>query len=212
MITLHDDLWWPKADTAARRVILRDLDKSLPALLAHTEGRGCVVQAGGNVGSYPIALADHFRQVVTAEPDPLNYECLVRNLQAHDTMKRVTALNAAFGEHMGHCTPIEVEAGNCGAHRVAFANDGTVPVWAIDTLPLTGCDLIALDIEGAELLALKGARDTIERFSPVICIEDKGLSRTYGVPIGAAQEWLAGFGYEQVDEICRDKILKRIAK
>lgn len=209
MIVLHDTLWWPKADVSARRAILRDLDKSLPALLAHTEGRSCAVQAGANVGVYPIALADHFRSVVTVEPDPLNYECLVRNLQALDTLKRVTALNAAFGERAGYCDPIEVEAGNCGAHRVDFSGTG-VQVVAIDAVQIRACDLIALDIEGAELLALKGARETIERFSPTICIEDKGLSRTYGVPIGAAQEWLAGLGYAEVAEICRDKVFRRI--
>lgn len=203
-------MWWPRDDRRARPVILRDVESSIRGLLGHFKGRDLIVQAGGNVGCYPLALADHFRQVVTAEPDPVNFDCLRRNLAARDSLGRVQAHNAALGETAGFCEPVEVEAGNCGAHRVDYGG-GAVPVMTIDDLDLKRCDCLFLDIEGPELLALKGAARTIVNFSPVISIEDKGLSRTYGVPIGAAQEWLAGFGYEEVGEYGRDKIFRRSA-
>ena len=200
--------WWPADDFDARPVIERDCLPSIAALLAHIPGRDCIVQAGANVGLYPVALADHFQSVITCEPDPTNYACLAKNLAARDSLKRVTALHAAFGETEGGCTSLEVEPHNCGAHRVDFAT-GTTPVWTIDGLELDACDAIWLDVEGSELPALKGAAATIERFSPIIAVEDKGLHRAFNIADGALQAWLAERGYSQVDRVGQDKIFRR---
>lgn len=202
-----DGLWWPVADTDARYVILRDRDPDISRLLPHIPGRACIVQAGANVGVYALELAKHFASVVTAEPDPTNYECLKRNLAEHGG-DRITALHAAFGEREGGCETVVVKPNNCGAHRVTFEH-GQTPVWTIDGLELTACDAIWLDVEGSELLALKGAAATIERFSPIISCEDKGLNGHFGIPGGALQAWLAERGYVEIDRIGRDKIFRR---
>lgn len=201
-------LWWPASDVDAQPVITADCAPSIRALLRHVKGRDLIVQAGANVGTYPLALADHFKSVITAEPDPTNFICLVKNLAARDSLKRVVAYDAAFGEEPGVCAPVEVEPRNCGAHRVEFG-DGAVPVITIDSLGLEACDCIWLDCEGSELPALKGAAATIERFSPIIAAEDKGLHRAFGIPDGALQAWLAERGYEQIARIGRDKIFER---
>jgi FkbM family methyltransferase len=206
----HDGFWWPGDDLKARDVITRDCEPAVAAFLKHFSGRDLIVQAGANVGVYPLALARHFNAVYTAEPDPANYECLKRNLAEHDPGERIVALWAAFGETEGGCTPLVVEAANCGAHRVNFAK-GTIPVWTIDGLELTACDAIWLDIEGAELHALKGAAGTIQQFSPVIAVEDKGLHRAYDIPDGAIREWLTAHGYAEVDRIGNDKVFRRYA-
>lgn len=203
-----DGWWWPANDTDARHVITRDRDSDIAALLKHVPGRDCIVQAGGNVGVYALALADLFRSVITAEPDPTNYACLVKNLKARDSLNRVTALNAAFGEKRGGCAPVVVSANNCGAHRVRF-DIGEVPVWTIDDLELTACDCIMLDVEGSELLALKGAAQTIDTFSPIIACEDKGLNAAFGIGRGELQAWLAERGYVEIDRYGRDKIFRR---
>lgn len=201
--------WWPLDDIHARPVIERDCIPSIMALLAHVPGRDCIVQAGANCGVYPVMLADHFRSVVTCEPDPTNWLCLVKNIAARDCHKRVMAFDAAFGEEPGVCTPLVVEPHNCGAHRVNFAK-GPIPVITVDSLNLEACDAIWGDVEGAELPMLKGAAQTIERFSPVLCLEDKGLHRAFEIPDGALQAWLAERGYSQVDRIGQDRVFQRI--
>lgn len=216
LIVNRDGWWWPATDVHARPVLMRDAGNAVPALLKHVSGRDLIVQAGSNVGLFPITLADHFRVVITAEPDHANFACLKKNVAARDSLKRVTVLEAAFGEAEGDCTPTEVERANCGAHRVEFGS-GAVPVWTIDGLLLddleaSACNAIWLDVEGSELLALKGAERTIRQFSPVICIEDKGLHRAFGIPDGALQDWLVELGYEQVDKIGNDKVFKRTAE
>jgi FkbM family methyltransferase len=202
--------WWPCADTQARAVILRDCAPAIKALLEHVGiDRRVIVQAGGNVGVYPVALADHFATVRTFEPDPINFACLIKNLEARDSLRRVVAHEAALGEEPGRCEPVAVDPSNCGAHRVAWGGGSTV-VTTIDAMALRACDVIWGDVEGAELAMLKGAEKTIERFSPVICMEDKGLDRRFfGAPPGALKAWLEPLGYEHVADIGRDKIFRR---
>lgn len=207
MIVQLEGLWWPEADTKGRKAILRDRDRDIALQLAHVKGRDCIVQAGGNVGVYALALADHFKRVVTVEPDPENYSCLVKNLTARDSLNRVDARKAAFGETAGTCRMVAVEADNCGAHRIDHG--GSIPLITIDSLSLTKCDALWLDLEGSELSALKGAVGTIEAFSPVITIEDKGLDKAFGAKRGEAVNWLGLFGYQQVDQLGRDKIFRR---
>lgn len=204
----HFGWWWPAADTDARGVLTADVLTAVPALLKHIRGRDLIVQAGGNVGLFPLALADYFRKVLTFEPDPTNFACLSRNLEARDSLGRVIALPVGVGEARAVAGLHVVSKGNCGAHRLDLAGSG-VEVWTLDELDLPRCDAIWLDIEGGELPALKGAVRTIERFSPVIACEDKGLHRAFGIEDGALQAWLAERGYEQVDKIGQDKVWKR---
>jgi FkbM family methyltransferase len=197
-------------DIDARPVITHDCRAAINRLLTHFGGRDCIVQAGGNVGVYPLELASHFTSVFTVEPDPANYACLKANLAALDHAERVTALHAAFGAKEGACMPLAVHPANCGAHRVTYTDKGNIPVWTIDGLELDACDAIWLDVEGSELFALQGAVDTIERFAPIIACEDKGLDRQFfDVPAGSLQAWLTARGYSQIDKIGNDKVFRR---
>lgn len=55
---------------------------------------------------------------------------------------------------------------------LGFGDGGEeVSTTTIDSLELAGCDFIKLDIEGAEILALYGAVDTINRYRPKILFE-----------------------------------------
>lgn len=207
MITQIDGWWWPEADRRARPVIVGDAAEAVASILKHIEGRTCIVQAGGNVGVYPLALADHFRRVITAEPDPVNVQCLWKNLAARDVFKRVDARQAAFGSETGQCDIIEVEPDNCGAHRIG--SGGKIVVMPIDALGLLACDAIWLDVEGSEYDALMGAQETIARFAPTIAFEEKGLGKAYGVPDGAVGEWLRVRGYAEVARIGNDKVFRK---
>ena len=65
----------------------------------------------------------------------------------------------------------------------------------IDSLDLSECNLIWLDIEGYEVNALKGGERTIDLFHPVIIIEEKGNEVFHGLAPNAAAEWLKASGY-----------------
>lgn len=208
MIVQRDGFWWPEADEAARPALMREVGPAVEEVLRHVRGRLCIVQAGGNVGVYPLALADHFRRVITFEPDPVNVRCLWLNVAARDTFRRIDARNAALGEWFGSCGVEEVEPGNCGAHRIR-PDEGQVVMMPLDGMALIACDAIWLDVEGYELPALRGAQETLERFSPVIIVEDKGHGAAFGCSPEELTAWLQARRYEQVSRVGRDKIFAR---
>jgi hypothetical protein len=51
-------------------------------------------------------------------------------------------------------------------------SDGFIPTFTIDSLNLNSCDAIQLDIENAEYDALIGAEQTINKFRPIIILEN----------------------------------------
>lgn len=135
------------------------------------------IQAGGNVGVFAKELAKHFGCVYTFEPDPTNFHCLALNVGERNVYK----LQAALGVRGMKPVSLTRVPHNCGATMVDENQQGRVPVMAIDNLNLRRLDLLYLDIEGMETAALQGALDTIERFQPIVVVENKGLNKLYGM-------------------------------
>lgn len=182
--------------------IIGSCNAALPVLLQMSNGRGVAVQAGGNVGVMPYLLSKHFGKVVTFEPDAENFACMQRNVSAPNVERRQAALGAEPGR-----AALTRKPDNCGGHYINGGGDA-VAVETIDALNLDACDLIALDVEGMELLALLGACRTIERFRPTIMLEDNGLSERYDIAKGGAQQFLMNrFNYRVAASAGRDVIL-----
>lgn len=76
----------------------------------------------------------------------------------------------------------------------------------IDDWQLKSCGLIALDTEGTEFRALKGAENTINRFRPVLVVEDKGHVARFGDTSEAMNAWIAAHGYREHEKIGQDRI------
>lgn len=207
MIVQKDGWWVPESDRRGFPVFIGDVNESVGRILAHIDGRDCIVQAGGCLGVYAVALADFFQKVVTVEPDPENADCLRKNVKARDSFGRIVMHEAALSDRVAGCKMVEVEPDNCGAHRIE--RGGPIATITIDAMGLERCDAIWLDVEGHELPALQGAVETIDKFSPTIAVEDKGLNAAFGIMPGELQRWLGLFGYQEVDRIGRDKVFRR---
>ena len=203
--TIHalDREWlWPVADKKCRKVIF-DYVVDLQEVIKRCRGRRTAVQAGGNMGVWPWILADEFEQVYTFEPDLRCYELLKRNLEGCSNIKHQ---HAALMDIICYVKIANDKPNNLGAQYVVPHRTG-VPAITIDSLRLESCDLLYLDIEGAELPALLGAENTLDKFHPVVVVEDKGLSSRFGVDMGDAEKWLQKFGYRVVDRPHRDVVL-----
>jgi FkbM family methyltransferase len=148
----------------------------------------------------PKILARYFGEVYTFEPALENFACLERNVDEPN----ICIFPHALGESSGSAGLVDAPD-NCGQSHIADGHG--VRIISIDSLELEACDLIQLDVEGYELSALKGAAETIAKYSPVIAIEENGLSERYGIPRGAALDWLADIGYGVVGMHGRDFIL-----
>ena len=191
---------WPSRDTECKKVVFSETAK-IDKALRHTNGRAVCVQAGGNCGVFPKYLSPLFGTVYTFEPHPDNFHCLASNVPEANVIK----MQAALGERHGmiHMELTEREKTNYGAFYMR--DGGDIPVLLVDDLHLDTCDLIILDIEGAEGEALRGAAHTIRRFHPTLLLEEKGLSVRYGK--ASVEEWCVQQGYTVVDRMLRDIIL-----
>lgn len=175
---------WPVGDEKLAGDIhtLTDLDEHVFPLVEHA---GVAVQAGGAMGMWPKRMAQVFDTVYTFEPNPQSFNCLVHNCQEENIVK----IQAALGDQHSLVTmAFHENPNNYGAYQCK--RGGVIPTFKIDELALDRCDLIMLDIEGYELFALRGAEATIDRYRPVIVLEDKGCSAKYGYNRGDVERHL----------------------
>ena len=197
---LERGLLWPKFDVGAADAVFRTIT-DLDVAYRHCKKFDVAVQAGGNCGVWPAAMASKFATVYTFEPHPINFRCLCANAPSENIIKFNAALGVARGTvGMTH------RPENCGALQVDGA--GSIPTLRIDDLGLDACDLIYLDIEGFEIAALQGAWLTIDQHRPVIAVEDKGMSERYGVKIGEIERWAREvLDYQVVERVNRDLVM-----
>lgn len=199
-------LLWPAWDERCAELTFAEISGTLPQVLAHVRARDVVVQAGGNCGPLVRELAPAFGAVYTFEPDPMNFVALVANTAEFPNVYRCQAALGSERRRVSLAQGDRKFPNNCGALYVA--GDGVIPTLRIDDLGLDRCDLILLDIEGAERSALVGAIGTVTRFRPVVVIESKGLDREfYGEEAGAAERWLKEIGYARAAKVKHDLIM-----
>jgi hypothetical protein len=71
------------------------------------------------------------------------------------------------------------QTNNYGGLGLGDHKDGeAVPVVRIDDLPLPGCHLLKIDVEGMERIVLSGAVKTLERFKPFLYVENDRTDRS----------------------------------
>lgn len=192
---------WPTTDVQGRNFILRE-SRNIPEFMKLIPRRGTCIQAGGNVGVYPRALASYFEHVSTFEPNRENFACLLKNTESQTN---ITKKRYALGEFKSKVGTASHEKGNSGAVHIV-AGDETI-VAPIDDMVLDECDLIWLDIEGYEEPALRGAESTIRRFKPAIIIEENKLAADlHGLKPDAARDWLKRRQYYRAARIGHDSL------
>lgn len=191
--------WWPKGDKECRPAVMSTY-KDADFAIKLCKKRDVVIQAGGNCGIWARYLATKFKTVYTFEPDITNFRCL--NLNA--TAPNIIRMQAALG-HGGPPLSMDLTPKNIGAH--SMGKYGIIPNITVDDLCLPACDFIQLDLEGYEYFALKGAKSTIDAYSPVLMIEDKGHHMKYGLDRSDVVDLAVMMGYEIVKKINRDVIM-----
>lgn len=200
-LQLINGLVWPAHDTQCARVIFEEV-KALEHVYPYVQNWDAVVQAGGNCGVFALALAKKFNTVYSFEPDHDNFVCLAHNTSQEPN---VICMQAALGKGTEAPIAMALQPGNCGAHQVGAA--GQIPVVSIDSLNLPSVGLMALDVEGFEVFALRGAQKTLQRCRPVLLLEMKGIGVQYGWPDEELHFWLTeGLGYRRESKILRDSL------
>lgn len=151
-----------------------DLDL-LTFLLGHCNSQSNVLFVGAHVGSLAIPVARRVKKVVAIEANPVTFELLRMNVVLNG-LQNVELFNFAAGDRNADVAFLasELNSGgssiemNDGKQEEAhiYGNPGQIKVLMkpLDQVFPHACfDLIVMDIEGAETLALKGMDTLIKR-------------------------------------------------
>lgn len=164
------DWLWIKADNGAWDGPKQDWERDHKTrYFEHLRERNVVVTAGANQGMYARLFAPLFRTVYAFEPCPLNFYCLVNNVQFDNVIK----IQGALGSDNGFVRVNASNKENTGMNTVTPEGvDAWIPIFKLDNFNFQELDFLQLDIEGYEIHALNGAIETIKRLKPVIALEN----------------------------------------
>lgn len=167
-----------------------------------------VLDIGGNIGYYSIALAKMRDATIHAfEPIESTYKQFIANAYYNGVQDRVRINNFGLFDKSGELTfyVYKQDFGNASAAIMHEEKENEKIVCKVERLDeyvkaqgVERIDFIKLDVEGAEIFALRGGLKSIEKHKPILFVE-------------MLRKWAAKYGYhpneiigmlEQVGYIC----------
>lgn len=190
-IVLKNNQWhWPAYDkncfdyTVARSDVPQKIMK-------YVKNNNVCLHAGANAGYYAKQYSTLFKNVYVFEPESVNFLCLNLNCPEDNVYK----FNCCLGDNNKLVKLIIDQIGG-GSHNLGRdIESGNVPMLKIDNFNFGIVDLIHLDVEGAEVLVLNGAIETIKRCKPTIVAEFNWVDPS---------DFLINLNYKKVDNIDGD--------
>lgn len=176
-MTIAGLTWWVPTDVRQSDRIERAQEQGLP-LKAILQTREVAVGAvmldiGANIGrtAIPRVILGDVQLVYAAEPDPLNYSCLVQNVVGNGLRGFVLPDQVAIGATDG--TEQLRRSRFIGGHRILRSGAAPaadvidVPCWTLDTwvtrlgVSLDAVSFVKIDAQGSECDVLLGARSLL---------------------------------------------------
>lgn len=139
-----------------------DEEDTIKKMLAEIKPGDIFYDIGSCVGLYSLHAAMLGAQVIAFEPDPAYRKRLMRNIKINRLKKSIKVIGQAVSDEDGVVTLYTdgIDGNSPSLRQVGSRGATTVKTVAIDNLISQGeipaPDIIKLDIEGAEILALRG--------------------------------------------------------
>jgi FkbM family methyltransferase len=165
---------WPGGLVAL--VLKRQYYLERPGVRVRPEAGDVVIDAGAFVGETAVAFAADVGpegRVFAFDPLPDHLAAIEHNARQNGFQDRVTAVPWALSNTVSEARPASQVAGLDPGFSV-FGKEAALPLMTVDHFMerhgLQRLDFLKMDIEGAELSALVGARQTLVRHRPKLAI------------------------------------------
>ena len=150
------------------------------------------VDIGAHIGNHSIFLSKILGLSGLAfEARHETYVSLLANLEGNAVSDLVRCLECAVGDRTGSAISLGPKVhGNSGTNSVKLNTREGISQIAIDSFIFERLDFMKIDVEGAELNCLQGARSTIIKHKPLLCLEAMDRSS-----FEQLSSWLEELGY-----------------
>jgi FkbM family methyltransferase len=149
------------------------------ALLSQLIKPGSVIlDVGANIGTHTLSLASLVQNegyVFSFEPQRLAFEFLCANILINN-LTNVFPMHVGISNEPGELLiPVinpAIKVNTAGFTIEGHKTGDVVRIITLDSIQLTRCNLIKIDVEGMELKVLEGARQTIQNHRPILFVEN----------------------------------------
>lgn len=167
-------------------------------------------EVGAEEGDFPALYATWGAEVVMIEPNPFVWPQIKIHWEANTAKRPLASVVGLASSENVEATPDYPTGTRDGWPECAYgeirpehgfrhlAEHGAVsPQFRLDSLALPAPDLICMDIEGAELHALRGAEGVLASHHPevVVSIHPSFLRDLYGQSSQEVHDFMADLGY-----------------
>lgn len=137
-----------------------------------------LIDIGANIGNHSVYLSKYFKNVIAFEPNPFTFEILRLNTYQYSNIK-INNFGLSSSEDSVF---LSEDKRNLGGSQI-YNDKNDIPsnlvareisLKKLDDLNIDASldgVLIKLDVEGHEIHALKGSKNFINKYKPVICFE-----------------------------------------
>jgi len=123
-----------------------------------------ICDVGAHIGLFTLRISKQAPngKIISIEANPTNFKFLLKNVLINGLSKRVYALNIAAGQRKGRTILWLSTSSRGDSSTKRWHNAGSAGHLLVDMLPLddllpnTICDLMKIDVEGAETDVLRG--------------------------------------------------------
>ena len=184
--------------------------EELALMTSLARGKSCFLDVGANIGWFSLHLARVLNapqaKIYAFEPVATSAEALRRNVSLNGLDAVVTVIESGVGDVEGEIefhvpTPVVGAASMKALHPGLPATVQTCRVTTLDTFANAfsppRIDLVKCDVEGAELMVVRGGLDLIARDRPLMMFELlRKWSRAFGYHPNAVIDLLSPLGYD----------------
>jgi len=170
-----------------------------------TTSNSVILDLGSNFGQMTLLFSNLVKDggmVVSIESNPWIYYALSKTISIN-FCKNVRLINSAVWDISD--VDISLDFDNCvkyasyGSYGVLPSGNNknfTVKSITVDSLNLQKVDFIKIDVQGSDLRAMIGAKDTIKRCSPVIIFEyEESLDEIFSTNWNEYEKFIEEIGY-----------------
>jgi FkbM family methyltransferase len=179
-------------------------EPELALIKAHFPQGGTFVDIGSNIGNHSLFVAAFLQpgKIISFEPNPQAYKLLLANIALngfHDVFD-LTHIGLGLSDTQASGFAMSEQTRNLGGARMLSGEGDIQTITGDAALANDTPDFLKIDVEGMEILALRGLQETIRRCAPMILIEvDQENYDSFDA-------WVISEGYDVVETFQRYRV------